>query len=123
MKISNFSFFLLMFLFLLAGCSGNDVKEDAKKIGDAMCRNIDVMHRLKMANPADEEQVAKLQEEINAINAEMEILYKEFNTRWGEKTKDKEFARSFRVELRKAMLECKSLSAEDREVFLKEIGE
>lgn len=113
-----------LFLLFNAGCKTQfDVQEDAKKIGDAMCRSLEVMNKLKSADPMDTLLVSTLSAEVTNIQTEMATLYEAFNVKWGEKTKKEEFTNAFKKELRKAMLDCKSLSAEDREVFLKEIEE
>jgi multisubunit Na+/H+ antiporter MnhC subunit len=111
-------------LLFIAGCGDQyNLKEDAKKIGDAMCRSIEVMNQLKSADPTDTLLVSKLSTDVINIQTEMATMYEAFNTKWGDKTKDKEFTANFRKELRKAMLDCKSLSEEDREVFMNEIKE
>jgi hypothetical protein len=111
-------------LMILSGCGKKyDLKEDATKIGDAMCKSIEVMNQLKAANPDDSVLVMKLRSDESKIQADMAVLYEEFNKKWGDKTKKEDFTKEFGRELRKAMLDCKSLSREDRENFMKEIGE
>ena len=111
-------------LLMLAGCGPKyDLKDDTEKIGNAMCRSIEVMNQLKEANPGDSVLVMKLRQDASAIQSEMAVLYEEFNTKWGDKTKNEDFTKLFRKELRRVMLECKSLSAEDRENFMKEVEE
>lgn len=115
---------LIVCLVALSGCGKKyDLKEDAAKIGDAMCRSIDVMNQLKAANPEDTGLVMKLRNDESKIQSEMSVLYEDFNKKWGDKTKKEDFTKEFGRELRKAMLDCKSLSKEDRESFMKEIKE
>jgi hypothetical protein len=125
MKVRTVLFVLVTgSLFALSGCGSKyDLKEDTAKISDAMCRSIDVMNQLKNANPDDSILVTKLRQDAGNIQSEMTLLYEEFNKKWGDKTKKEDFTKAFGKELRKAMLDCKSLSKEDRENFQKEIEE
>jgi len=123
MKSTLFSLFMGSLLILSACGHKYDLKDDAKKIGDAMCKSIEVMNKLKAANPADSEMVWKLRQDQKNNQIEMTILYQEFNAKWGDKTKKEDFTKAFGQELRKAMIDCKSLSKEDRENFMKEIKE
>ena len=75
------------------------------------------MRNLKSADPADSALVMKLQAEYDVVEAEMTVLYAGFRKKWGEKISDPEFSKKFRKYLNEAMLECKSLSKEDRENF------
>ncbi len=125
MKI-KYLFYSLMIVGMLGTTScGNkyDLKEDAGKIGTAMCKSINIMNQLKAANPQDSDLVWKLRQDAKNTQIEMTILYQEFNTKWGDKTKKEDFTKAFGQELRKAMLNCKSLSKEDRENFMKELKE
>lgn len=122
----NFALIILLIgsIFVQSGCSNNDdLKQDATKIGDAMCRSLHVMNQLKAADPDDVVLVKKLRQNASSLQEEMAILYKDFNKKWGDKTKKEAFQNQFRKELRRAMLECKSLSKEDRETFTKELEE
>jgi hypothetical protein len=119
-------------LFLLAiigvvlffsGCRNRELKEDAAKIGDAMCRNIEIMNKMKAANPADSVTLEKLRSQAHQLQIEMTIVYKEFSDKYGDKTKDQKFNKQFNRELRKAMLDCPSLSKKDRELFEQELKE
>ncbi len=117
-------FYLLtiVMVFVLAGCGGNkELKKDAQDIADVMCKNIDIMNRVRTANPADSVQVAKLQQEAKQVQIEMTIVYQEFKAKNKNKLTDDKFNKDFARELRKAMLECPHLSKEDREVFEKEL--
>jgi len=120
-----------MFLPLLAiavvlssGCNSNkEIKKDAVEIGDAMCRNIEVMNKLRAIDPKDSAGTQKLQMEAKKLQTEMTILYKEFGDKYGEKTKNADFNKKFARELRKAMLNCSYLSKEDRAQFEKDLKE
>lgn len=123
MKITRILYpLMIVMVFVLAGCGGNkELKKDAKDIADVMCKNIDVMNRVRAANPADTAQVAKLQQEAKQVQIEMTIIYQEFKAKNKNKLTDDKFNKEFNQELRKAMLECSHLSKEDREVFEKEL--
>ena len=108
---------------LLSGCGNRELKEDAAKIGDAMCRNIEVMNKMKATTPTDTATLAKLRSQAHQLQIEMTIVYKEFGDKYGEKTKDPIFNKKFNRELRKAMLDCPSLSKQDREIFEKDLKE
>ena len=112
---------LLFFLFIFSSCK-NELMDDAAKVGDAMCRNIEIMNKIKAANPSDSVNMQKLRSEAHQLEIEMTIVYKEFGDKYGDKTKDPAFNKKFNRELRKAMLNCPSLSKEDRELFEKEIS-
>jgi hypothetical protein len=123
MKLRNLFFPILLGVVLLfSGCGNRELKEDAAKIGDAMCRNIEVMNKLKAANPADSATMTKLRAEAHQLQIEMTIVYKEFGDKYGDKTKDPKFNKKFNRELRKAMLDCPSLSKQDREMFEKDLN-
>jgi hypothetical protein len=108
---------------LLSGCGNRDLKEDAAKVGDAMCRNIDIMNKIRNTDPADSLTLKKLRIQAHDLQIEMTIVYKEFGDKYGDKTKDPKFNKRFNRELRKAMLDCPSLSKEDRELFERELKE
>jgi hypothetical protein len=123
MKKITFSLAILIgSIFILAGCGNRELKKDAAKIGDVMCRNIEVMNKMKAANPLDTVNMEKLRKQAMELQNEMTGIYKEFGDKYREKTKDPKFNQEFNTELRKAMLDCPSLSKEDREMFEKEIG-
>jgi hypothetical protein len=108
-------------LFFFAGCGGvnKEIKQDAKNIADAMCKNIEAMNKLRAANPGDSVLVQELQMQAKQVQIEMTILYQEFKAKYKEQTKEEKFNKEFSKELRKAMLECKSLSQKEREQFEK----
>ena len=108
-------------ILLFSGCGNREMKEDASKIGDAMCRNIEIMNKLKAANPTDSVTMQKLRSQAHQLEIEMTIVYKEFGDKYGEKTKDPKFNKKFNRELRKAMIDCPSLSKKDREMFEQEL--
>jgi hypothetical protein len=105
----------------ISGCGNEnkELKKDAKNIADIMCKSMEAMKNLRTADPADSMLVQKLQVEYKNVETEMTILYQEFRTKYGKKTTSKEFNENFRKYLSEAMLNCKSLSEEDREAFKK----
>lgn len=125
MNFMNFkNLFLPAFIgvvLLFSGCGNRELKEDAAKVGDAMCRNIEIMNKIKAANPADSVTMQNLRSQAHQLEIEMTIVYKEFGDKYGEKTKDPKFNKKFNRELRKAMLDCPSLSKKDRELFEEEL--
>jgi predicted nuclease with TOPRIM domain len=109
-------------ILLFSGCKRNDLKKDTDKIGDAMCRNIEAMAKLRAANPNDPASINNLQTDIKKIQSEMTTLYQDFKQKYGDKVQDKEFNKKFSNELRRSMLDnCKSLSKQDREQFQKDL--
>jgi len=112
---------ILGVLLFLSGCGNRELKEDAARIGDAMCRNIEIMNKMKAANPADSATMEKLRSQAHQLQIEMTIVYKEFSDKYGEKTKDQKFNKKFNRELRKALLDCPSLSKKDRDLFEQEL--
>lgn len=109
-------------IFFFSGCKNNDLKKDTDKIGDAMCRNIEVLSKLKVANPNDTSAINKLQAEMKKIQDEMTVLYKVFKKKYGDKYNDKEFYKIYSRELRRSMLDnCQSLSKQDRDQFEKDL--
>jgi hypothetical protein len=116
---------IIFSMIVVGGCKREnaELKESAKQIGDAMCRNIDAMNKIRAANPNDTATINKLQGDAKKVQIEMTILYQEFKKKYGEKANDKEFNKEFSNELRKAMLNCPSLSKEDREQFMKDLDE
>ena len=124
MKIKNFILpSILGVVLLFSGCGNRELKEDAAKVGDAMCRNIEIMNKMKAANPADSVTMQNLRAQAHQLEIEMTIVYKEFGEKYGEKTKDPKFNKKFNRELRKAMLDCPSLSKKDREMFEQDLKE
>jgi hypothetical protein len=123
MKLKKRGLLLLVpaILFLVA-CGTHNLKKDAQKIADAMCRNLEIINKLQTINPNDTLGARALHDEDKALQDEMQKLYKDFREKYGEKTKDPEFSKSFSRELRKAMLNCDYLSKEDRLQLEKEIG-
>ena len=119
-RIILFSIFILGF-FGISGCKSEykELKKDTKDIADVMCKSLEAMKNLKMADPTDSLKVKKLQMDYQNIQTEMMILYQKFRTKYGNKTKSKEFNEVFRKYLNESMLDCKSLSKEDREAFEK----
>ena len=114
---------ILGVVLLFSGCGNRELKKDAARIGDAMCRNIEILNKMKAANPADSVTMKSLRSQSNQLQNEMTIVYREFNEKYGEKVKDQKFTKKFNRELRKAMLDCPSLSKKDRELFEQELTE
>jgi hypothetical protein len=108
---------------ILSGCGNRELKEEAAKVGDAMCRNIEIMNKMRDADPADSVTLQKLKMQAHQLEIEMTIVYKEFGDKYGDKTKDPKFNKRFNRELRRAMLDCPSLSKKDRDLFEKELNE
>ena len=114
--------FIITGIIFISGCNTSDLKKDTDKIGDAMCRKIEVMAKLRIANPNDTAMINKLQSDVIKIGDEMTALYQAFNKKYVDKAGDKEFNKKFSYELRRSMLEnCQSLSKEDREQFQKDL--
>jgi len=119
---SLFSSILIIALIVLGSCGGNtELKKDAKNIAASMCKSIEAMNLLKAANPSDSAKIRELQAKGKQAEAEMSVLYKDFRAKYKEKINDEKFSKEFANELRKAMLDCKYLSKEDRANFEKEI--
>ena len=94
-------------IILSSGCSrDNDINKSAVEIGDAMCRNIEIMNKIRAIDPKDTATSLKLHQQAKQLQTEMTILYKEFGDKYGEKTKNADFNKKFAKELRKAMLNC-----------------
>jgi hypothetical protein len=118
---------VILFSFLITGIIGfsscksedKELKKDAVTIADAMCKSIEAMKNLRMADPADTLRVQKLQSEYESIEAEMTMLNEKFRIKHSEKVNTDEFKREFRKLLSESMLDCKCLSKEDREAFEK----
>jgi hypothetical protein len=124
MKIKNILFILMasgIVFFTSCGGVNKEIKQDAKNIAGAMCKNIEAMNKLKAANPGDSMLVEKLQMEAKQVQIEMTILYQEFKAKYKEQLKGEKFNKEFAKELRKAMLDCKSLSPKEKEQFEKEV--
>jgi hypothetical protein len=122
MKISVIlSFILIAGIIVISGCRTEDreLKKDAKHIAEAMCKNIEAMKNLRTADPADSMSIQKLQLEYEQVEEEMTKLNEAFRKKWEEKAAAEQFKEDFRKYLSEAMLECKSLSKEDRESFEK----
>jgi hypothetical protein len=121
MKIKSILSILFIAL-ILSGCSKNkELKEDASNIADAMCKSIEVMNRLKAIDPQDTVKINDLQLNYQSLQSEMEILYAEFRKKYENRLKDLQFNKDFANELRKAILNCRYLSKEDRMKYEKEI--
>ncbi|MEI7896151.1 MAG: hypothetical protein WCJ26_03890 [bacterium] len=102
------------------GSENRELKKDAKNIADAMCKSMEAMKKLRGVNPADSVQVNRLQTEYKIVESAMSGLNQEFRKKYEKKLATGEFNDEFRKYLSEAMLECKSLSKEERETFEKE---
>ena len=124
MKIRIILFSILILgLCGISGCKNEDkeLRKDAKNIADVMCKSVEVMKNMKTADPADSVLMQKLRLEYNNVETEMTVLYQEFKTKYRDKVSSREFNEEFRKYLNESMLDCKSLSKEDRETFEKGI--
>ncbi len=112
---------LIAGILVFSGCSSEnkELKKDAVNIADAMCKSIEAMKNLQTADPADSVQIQRLQADYKKIEAEMTALNDEFRKKYVGNVNSKEFTDQFRKYLNEAMLDCKSLSKEDRAVFEK----
>ncbi len=111
-------------IFVISGCGSEnkELKKDARNIADAMCKNIEAMKNLRIADPADSLLIEKLQLQYELVESEMTALNEAFRKKWEEKAATEEFKTEFRKYLSEAMLDCKSLSKEDRESFEKSMN-
>jgi hypothetical protein len=120
-------FRIIFYLIVIAGIVENsgcvhenkELKKDAVAIAAVMCKNMEAMKKLRTADPADSMLVKKLQSDYQDVASEMAGLYEVFRKKYGDKTTTREFGQEFRKYLNEAMLDCKSLSKEDREAFEK----
>ncbi len=116
--------FLALAIFGLSGCGINQLKEDVAPLADAMCQFIEIRNNLKAATEsADSVGMHKYEAEMHKMTIEITILNQEFQEKYGDKIKDKEFGKKFKREMNKAMIECPYLSAEDRDKMEAEINE
>ncbi len=124
MRLRNFIIPIITgVVLLLSSCGNREMKEEAVKVGDAMCRNIEIMNKIRNADPEDSVLLKKLHMEAHQLEIEMTIVYKEFGDKYGKKTTDPKFNKKFNRELRKAMLDCPYLSKKDRDLFEQELKE
>jgi hypothetical protein len=124
MKTNTLLSFVLIFgIFLFSGChkKTKDFQKEVAQVGDAMCRSMEIMNKLKAVNPEDTATVQDLQKKSQEVQAEMGLLYSTFKEKYGSKLADPAFQKDFRTEIKKAMLNCKYLSKEDREKYEKEV--
>jgi hypothetical protein len=123
MKINSvLSILLITVIIVIWGCGENkELKKDVANVADAMCKITGVMHKLRVADPADSVAFAELQMEEKQCEIEMNILNQEFQQKYKSKLSDKKFQKEYSREIRKAILNCPHLSKEDRERYEKEI--
>jgi hypothetical protein len=113
---------ILFIALIISGCSKNkELKEDASNIANAMCRSIEIMNRLKAIDSQDTIKINDLQLKYQGLQDEMKILYTEFWKKYENRMGDAQFKKDFANELRKAILNCRYLSKEDRVKYEKEI--
>ncbi|HNX86878.1 MAG TPA: hypothetical protein PKN12_08100 [Bacteroidales bacterium] len=122
---TRFSFLAILVALFLISCTREDkaLKEDASKIADAMCKSMETMKKLRSAAPEDSLLMEQYRKEVHNNQIEMTILYDEFKKKYGEKAKTEKFNKEFSHYLKQALLNCKSLSREDRAQFEKELKE
>lgn len=116
-------FFGMLLIILFNGCQKKDkeLEKDVKSIGDLMCRSMEIMNKLTAANPSDTMMMQYLLKKNDDLQAEMNGVYSKFREKYADKLKDTTFYREFNAEVKKVLLDCKYLSKEDRENFLKEM--
>ena len=105
----------------VSGCKSEnkELKNDATEIANVMCKSLEAMKNLKSADPADSIRIRKLQAEYKKVENELTILYGKFRKKYEAKSATREFTGQLRRYLNESMLECKSLSKEDRDNFEK----
>jgi hypothetical protein len=118
---SLFLSLLVAGILAFSGCKNSSLKADIAPIADCMCRNIEIMNKLKKADPLDTATVNGLQRKAVALQEEMQKINKAFNEKYKDKAREEQFTKQFSIELRKAMIQCPSLSKEDREQFQKDL--
>jgi hypothetical protein len=113
--------FLIAGILGISGCKSENtaLKNDASNIASVMCKSIEAMKTLREADPSDSLLVKKLQSDYEAIEAEMTLLNENFRKKYSDRVNEDEFKSEFRKLLSESMLECKSLSKEDRAAFEK----
>ena len=83
---------LAITFFLSSGCNRNgEIKKDAEQIGEALCRHTEIMSKLKLVGQDDTAASHKLQSDAKKLAEEMQILYKKFGHKYGDKTKNPDF--------------------------------
>ena len=110
-------------ILLLTSCDKKtkDLEKDVTAIGDVMCRIMETMNTLKITNPEDGLAVMALQKKSEDLQAELAVHYKNFQVKYGKKMTDPEFKKEYNKEIKKVMLNCKYLSNEDKERYMKEV--
>ena len=127
--IPRFVFFICVILFFgilcFSGCRHEDKSfiKDVAALGDARCRFLEVSNKLLATAPQDVANFQELKSKLNDLDKEMTTLNAEFKSKYGKKMTDPGFIKDFKTEIRRSMLNCKFLSKEDREIFMKEVEE
>lgn len=124
MKATNIIFSIFSVLIIgLSSCTreNNELRQEANRMGDAMCRSVEAMNNLRNANPADTASINKYQEEHRKIQEEMAKLHEEFNKKFAKQAENPGFRKQFSRYLSEAMVECRHLSKDERENFRKQI--
>jgi len=108
----------------LTGCGSDNLDKDVAPIADAMCRYIDIQNNLQKAiNANDTVNIQKYSDDQHKLTIEMTIMNNEFQEKYGDLVKDQEFGKKFKKAMNKAMIDCPSLSDEDRAKMQAELNE
>ena len=110
---------------MLTGCGGNkELQENIQPIADAMCMFIDVQNQMKTAVEAnDSVTIDSLSKIRQQLQIEMTVRNEEFKAKYNEKLNDEKFLKEYKQLMNEALLECKHLSKEDREMMEKGMGD
>ncbi|MBN1198878.1 MAG: hypothetical protein JXA23_05970 [Bacteroidales bacterium] len=107
-----------------SGCGSNNLDQDVAPIADAMCKFIEIQNNLKTAiETNDTMNIQKYSADKHKMTVEITILNNEFQEKYGDLVKDKEFGKKFKKSMNKAMIDCPALSTEDREKMKAELNE
>jgi hypothetical protein len=124
MKINSILSLLLVALVVaFSGCSqkNKELKQDVANMADAMCKITGVMNKIRAADPNDSVAQTELRMEEKQYEIEMTVLNHEFQAKYKDKLQDKDFMKEYSSEFKKAILNCKNLSKEDRDRYSKEV--
>lgn len=115
---------LTIILIGFTGCGSNELDKDVAPIADAMCKFIEIQNNLKTAIEAnDSVNIQKYSTDKHKMTIEITVLNNEFQEKYGDLVKDKEFGKKFKKAMNKAMVDCPALSAEDRDKMEAELNE
>lgn len=108
----------------LTGCGSNELDKDVAPLADAMCKFIEIQNNLRTAIEANDSlNIQKYSADKHKMTTEITILNAEFNEKYGDLVKDQEFGKKFKKSMNKLMIDCPSLSAEDRDKMEAELKE